>query len=176
MEYLTVSLVNTFMIAAIEGGVYPPDANAAADKALLSLSRIRSVSEIPEIISEAAIQLCGMVRETKRKDSGNIHVEMAKHYLETHLTQEIRMEEVSRSIGISLFHLSRIFKTHTGYSMREYLIRERIDAAKQLLAENKKTIPEVAFLLRFCDQSYFTKVFREKTGMTPVQYRNQFIF
>ena len=46
-EYLTVSLVNTFMIAAIEGGVYPPDANAIADQALRKLSQIRSVSELP---------------------------------------------------------------------------------------------------------------------------------
>lgn len=176
MEYLTVSLVNTFMIAAIEGGVYPPDANAIADKALRSLSRIRSVSEIPELISEAAIQLCDMVRETKRKDSGNIHVEKAKNYLSAHLTQEIRMEQVANAVGISLFHLSHIFKSCTGYTMREYLTQERINAAKQLLTENEKTIPQIAFLLRFCDQSYFTKVFRGKTGMTPVQYRNRFIF
>ncbi len=173
LEYLTVSLVNTFMIAAIEGGVYPPEANAIADQALRKLSQIKSVTEIPTLVSEAALRLSDMVRETKRQDTGNIHVEKAKHYLSDHLTQEIRTEDTAAAVGLSPYHLSRLFKTHTGLTMREYLIRERIEAAKQLLAATDRTIPQIASLLRFCDQSYFTLVFRRQTGRTPGEYRKE---
>ena len=175
LEYLTVSLVNTFMIAAIQGGVYPPEANAIADQALRRLSQIRSVTEIPALVSEAALRLCEMVRETKRQDTGNVHVEKAKHYLTDHLTQEIRTEDIAEAVGISPYHLSRLFKTHTGLTLREYLARERIEAAKQLLATTDRTIPQIASLLRFCDQSYFTMVFRRQTGQTPGEYRNKYI-
>ena len=175
LEYLTVSLVNTFMIAAIQGGVYPPEANAIADQALRRLSQIRSVTEIPALVSEAALRLCEMVRETRRQDTGNVHVEKAKHYLTDHLTQEIRTDDIAEAVGLSPYHLSRLFKTHTGLTIREYLARERIEAAKQLLAVSDRTIPQIASLLRFCDQSYFTMVFRRQTGQTPGEYRNKYI-
>ena len=173
LEYLTVSLVNTFMIAAIQGGVYPPEANAIADQALRRLSQIRSVTEIPALVSEAALRLCEMVRETRRQDTGNVHVEKAKHYLTDHLTQEIRTDDIAEAVGLSPYHLSRLFKTHTGLTLREYLTRERIEAAKQLLAVSDRTIPQIASLLRFCDQSYFTMVFRRQTGQTPGEYRKE---
>ena len=175
LEYLTVSLVNTFMIAAIQGGVYPPEANAIADQALRRLSQIRSVTEIPALVSEAALRLCEMVRETRRQDTGNVHVEKAKHYLTDHLTQEIRTDDIAEAVGLSPYHLSRLFKTHTGLTLREFLTKERIEAAKQLLATTDRTIPQIASLLRFCDQSYFTMVFRRQTGQTPGEYRNKYI-
>ena len=173
LEYLTVSLVNTFMIAAIQGGVYPPDANAAADQALRRLSQIRSIDEIPAIVRETAVRLCRMVQETKLQNTGNEHVEKAKHFISTHLTQEIRIEDVAADAGVSPYHLSRLFKAHTGRTMRDYLSHERIEAAKELLAARDQSIPEIASLLRFCDQSYFTLVFRRETGMTPGQDRKE---
>ena len=48
---------------------------------------------------------------------------------------------------------------------------ERIEAARQLLVTTDRSIPQIASLMRFCDQSYFTLVFRQKTGQTPGQYR-----
>ena len=173
LEYLTVSLVNTFMIAAIQGGVYPPEANAVADQALRRLSQSKTVTELPALVSEAALRLCEMVRETRRQDTGNVHVEKAKHYLTDHLTQEIRTEDIAEAVGLSPYHLSRLFKTHTGLTLREYLTRERIEAAKQLLATSDRTIPQIASLLRFCDQSYFTMVFRRQTGQTPGEYKKK---
>ncbi len=173
LEYLTVSLVNTFMIAAIEGGVYPPEANAAADQALRRLSRIQDGSEIGKILQDTAIRLCSMVVSSRKQNSGNEHVEAAKHFMSSHLTQEIRMEDVAFAAGISLYHLSRLFKEKTGQTMREYLTSERMDMARQLLASSEYSIPQIASLLRFCDQSHFTLVFHRETGKTPGQYRKE---
>ncbi len=173
LEYLTVSLINTFMIAAIQGGVYPPEANAAADRALRRLSYIKKASDIPDLVSEAALCLCQMVNEARWEDTGNVHVEKARHYLSDHLTQEIRTEDVANAVGISPYHLSRLFRSLTGQTMRQYLIRERIEAARQLLVTTDRTIPQIASLLRFCDQSYFTRVFRQAVGITPAAYRER---
>ena len=171
LEYLTVSLVNTFMIAAIQGGVYPPEANAIADQALRRLSQIKTVTESPALVSEAALRLCGMVRETKRQDTGNVHVEKAKHYLTDHLTQEIRTDDIAEAVGLSPYHLSRLFKTHTGLTLREYLTRERIEAAKQLLLESRLQVAEIAERCGFGSCSYFIKQFRSHFGATPKNYR-----
>lgn len=83
------------------------------------------------------------------------------------------MEDVAADVGLSLCHLSHLFKAHTGTTMREHLTALRIETARQLLITGDRSIPEIASLLRFCDQSYFTRVFRRHTGRTPAQYRNE---
>ena len=172
MEYMAVSLVNTFMIAAIQGGVYPPEANWIADEALRRLLRVREPAAISAVIHDAALRLCEKVHETKNEDTGNPHVERAKRFILTHLTQEIGTAEVAADVGVSPYHLSRLFKTHTGQTMHGYLTDQRIEAAKRLLASDAHPIPEIAALLRFCDQSHFTGIFRKRVGITPGQYRN----
>lgn len=172
LEYLAVSLVNTFMIAAIEGGVYPPDANAAADQALRLLSQTHSTAGIPEIVHNAAVQLCEMTAAIQQGNTGNAHVEKAKRFIESHLTQEIRTEDIAAFVGISACRLSHVFKAVTGQTLKGYLTQERIRTAKQLLSARDYTIPQIASLLRFCDQSYFTRVFRQMEGVTPNVYRD----
>ena len=173
IEYMAVSLVNTFMIAAIQGGAYPPEANMIADQALRRLLHVRTPADISPIIREAALQLCEKAREAQRADTGNIHVERARNYLATHLTQDLAAADIADYVGVSQSHLSRLFRKHTGRSMREYVVDERIAAAKQLLETTDRSIPSIASLLRFCDQSYFTCSFRERTGTTPAQYRRE---
>ncbi len=173
LEYMTVSLVNTFMIAAIQGGVYPPEANWIADKARRDLIAIHKPSEIPAIINDTAIRLCEKVADTKKNDTGNPHVEKAKQYILTHLTQEITSADIAAHSGISQSHLSRLFKRLTGTTMMGYLSDERIRAAQGLLLSSDMTIPEIAALLRFCDQSHFTYAFRRKTGITPRAYKSK---
>ena len=114
-----------------------------------------------------------MVNEARWEDTGNVHVEKARHYLSDHLTQDIRTEDVTHAAGISPYHLSRLFRSLTGQTMRQYLIHERIEAARQLLVTTDRTIPQIASLLRFCDQSYFTRVFRQAVGITPAAYRER---
>ena len=172
LEYLTVSLVNTFMIAAIQGGVYPPHVNAAADQALRRLARIQGIAEIPVLVNETALEMCALVRQEKEENTGNSHVEKAKQFISTHLTQEITASDVAEAVGISPYHLSRLFHANTGKTMKEYLSDERIETACRLLAASERSIPEIASLLRFCDQSYFTAVFHRKTGMTPARWRS----
>ena len=92
----------------------------------------------------------------------------------THLTQEIDTEKIAEAVGVSPYHLSRLFRSLTGETMRNYLLRERIEAAKQMLVTDSRSIPQIASFLRFCDQSYFTAVFRRHTGMTPGQYRSKY--
>lgn len=170
IEYMAVSLVNTFMIAAIEAGVYPPEANWTADYALHQIAE-STMDKFPDIIRAAAITFCEQVKARKQQSTGNPHVEKARKYLLTHLTQEVTLEEVADHVGISKYHLSHIFKEHAGMTIRQYMTHERIEAAKDLLETSDKSIPEIAALFQFCDQSYFTYVFRTNVGMTPGEYR-----
>ena len=79
---------------------------------------------------------------------------------------------MAQAVGLSPAHLSRLFSRCTGQAMRTYLTGERVKAAQRLLVTDECSIAQVASRLRFCDQSYFTQVFRQHTGLTPRQYRN----
>lgn len=171
-EYLTVSLVNTFMIAAIQGGAYPPEANWIADRALVRLASLHDLSGIPELVSDAALQLCELVDRTRRETTLDAHVKKAKHYIVAHITKDVRVQDIAQEVGLNPSYLCRLFKARTGQTMRAFLIQERIVIARKLLADDEYTIPQIATHLRFCDQSYFTKVFREHTGMTSKRYRD----
>lgn len=168
---MAVSLINTFMIAAIEGGIYPPEANWIADRGLHRLLLSGNPSEIPPVIEDTAHELCKKVNEAKIKDTGNPHVEKAKHYILTHISQPVTASEVAEHVGLSQYHLSRLFKKLTGQTIMEYLTNERIETSRQLLVSGTMELQQIAALLHFCDQSHFTQVFRKKTGMTPAQYR-----
>lgn len=89
------------MIAAIQGGAYPPEANWIADRALRRLSTFDGLDELVPIAYDAGLELCELVAASKRTDTGNFYVEQAKRYLSTHLTQEIRVTEVADAIGLS---------------------------------------------------------------------------
>jgi len=71
---------------------------------------------------------------------------------------------------MSLWHFSRMFKQSTGLSPHQYLIRERIEAAKRLLVKPETSLEKIATELGFSDQSHLITVFRRFTGLTPKQY------
>lgn len=172
MEYLTVALIVAFMIAAIQGGVYPPEANWISDQALTQLSHLRQPAEIPALVTEAALLFCEKVRETREGNTGNPHVEQIKNYISSHLTQPITLQEIADAVGLSKYHMCRLFKSLTGKTINEQIIDTRIELAKQMLLTGEYTITEISSLLQFCDQSYFTRVFREVTDETPNVFRD----
>lgn len=173
LEYMAVSLVNTFMIAAILGGVFPQEANWIADRQLRKIAGCSDMTRTAGIIREAAYLFSEKVRNTKKDNTGNLHVEKARQYIHTHLTQDISIDDIAGAAGISRYHLSRLFREKSGKTIGEYLQSRRIEAAKELLVLTDRSIAEIAQLLRFCDQSYFIAVFRRKTGITPNSYRQK---
>ena len=69
-------------------------------------------------------------------------------------------------------YFSTIFKQSCGSSFKEYLNYIRIEESKHLLTETNYSIIDIAVAVGFEDQSYFTKVFKKFTGLTPKRFRN----
>ena len=70
-------------------------------------------------------------------------------------------------------YLARVFKKETGLSIGGYLQDIRMNEAKKLLAHTNVPVNEVAMGVGYDNISYFSHVFREKTGLTPVEYRRR---
>lgn len=92
-------------------------------------------------------------------------------YINEHLSQGIKLEDLASEIGITQFHFSRLFKKSTGMSPHQYVMQQRIEKAKQLLKKANLPISNIALDCGFNSQSHLGKYFRAITGMTPKAYR-----
>jgi AraC family transcriptional regulator len=101
-------------------------------------------------------------------------IRRAKDFIRANLTNGISLKEIADAAGdVSPYHFSRLFKEATGFSPYQFLIECRIVTAQQLLRTKRDlSLGEIAFRCGFADQSAFTRCYRQRTGLTPKQYRD----
>jgi AraC family transcriptional regulator len=92
-------------------------------------------------------------------------------YIAANLSQSLALTEIAAIAGMSAYHFARLFKSSTGLSPHQYVLAQRIERAKHLLLEGQSSVIDVALESGFNDQSYFSKMFRKATGVSPVRYR-----
>lgn len=95
----------------------------------------------------------------------------AKKYIENHYFENIKLKDIADSVHLSEIYFHNIFTETFGISPHKYLIDYRINKAKLYLAQNEKSISEIAELTGFGCQQYFNKAFKKETGMTPASFR-----
>jgi len=84
----------------------------------------------------------------------------------------IVIPEQAAKMGISPGLLERAFRNKVGTSVTYFLIRERIRKAKELLSDRRLTVAEIALAVGYSDHSYFTRLFKKETGITPSELRS----
>lgn len=94
-------------------------------------------------------------------------------YLDRNYPQSITLDELSKSFGISKYHMSREFKRYIGKSPNDYLIDIRLDHAKVLLVDSSRTIAEIGQLVGIPNTNHFLYLFKTREGITPSAFRKQ---
>ncbi len=97
-----------------------------------------------------------------------------QHWLEEHFADKFRFEDVAREHGMSIRNFMRRFQTATGDKPLHYLQRLRIETAKGLLSGSRKSIKTISYEVGYDDASFFARLFRQHTDLSPNQYRQQF--
>ena len=93
-------------------------------------------------------------------------------YINANLSDNLELGVLAKVAGVNLYHFARAFKQSTGQSPHQYVIRRRIEQAKELLGHPQVSIIEASACTGFVDQSHFSKVFRRIVGVSPSEYRN----
>lgn len=130
----------------------------------LQLARLRGW--VCEILLESAAQL-----NTATKAEPDDVVQAAEAHLRNRLDEKVRMSEVARALGVTRARLFEQFKRGTGMTPNDFLQRVRVEKARELMANRRKSVTEVAFAVGFSSSQYFSTVFRRYTGQTPGEYR-----
>lgn len=127
-----------------------------------------SLLELFALLSE---QFEGQLRDRleSEKDSGK--VEEIIRYIHENLDQELNMEALAVSYGVSSRYVRRYFQEQMGMGSSEYITMLRIGRAKQLLWRPEYSVTDVALMCGFSSSQYFCRVFRRQTKTTPAQYR-----
>ena len=92
-------------------------------------------------------------------------------YIEAHLGEEISIIGLAKEAGLSPDHFARCFAVSFGQPPHRYVRQRRIEVALRMLTSSSRSIAEISVELGFSDQSHFTRVYRQQTGMTPSQTR-----
>jgi YesN/AraC family two-component response regulator len=96
-------------------------------------------------------------------------VQQTMHWLNKHLHEKIKLDDLADTLNFNKYYISRVFKNMTGFSINEYLIECRLNRAKYLLEmEENKSIQEIAVMCGFEYNTYFTRLFRQRLGLPPI--------
>ena len=172
-EYMAVLIISMLVREAMEAGVSPDQAYNINDLYLQALSESASTEAHRQIARSAAVKLQELLTQTRKTQSP--HVEACKNYIAAHLHRDFTLEDIAVYAGVSPAYLSALFSRTEHISLTEYTLRRRIAAAQNMLRFSDYPIGLIAEYLCFCSQSYFSTVFKRITGVTPLNYRKQFL-
>lgn len=105
-----------------------------------------------------------------------ISIENVIDYIENNLEGKLGLDEVSRAVHYSKYHLHRIFTDTVGISIHDYVQRRQLTEAAKLLVFSDKTIIEIALMCGYESQQAFTSIFKEMYKLPPAEYRNNQVF
>lgn len=96
-----------------------------------------------------------------------------KNYIDANYAANISLDTLASMTHMSKYYMVHAFTKHTGLSPINYLLQKRLQMGKSLLESSNYSIADVATMLGFSSQSYFSQTFKKSVGKTPVQYRRE---
>jgi two-component system, response regulator YesN len=166
----SIELCSLLSRAAIEGGAPTDNILKINNNFLKIISNINDFEnlcyKLQEVVEAFTESMFGTV---STKNNGII--KKAIHYIAKNFSRNITLEDVAKEVHLNPSYFSSFFKQSTGSSFKEYLNMIRIEESKRLLANTDYSVIDIAVATGFDTQSYFSKVFKKYTGLTPRQYR-----
>lgn len=100
-------------------------------------------------------------------------IRRAMQYLDAHLADDVGLAELATEIGLSPGHLAAAFRRQTGLPPHRWLMRRRLERARDLLANSPESVTEIAHACGFASSQHMATLFRRQTGQTPSEHRRQ---
>jgi AraC-like DNA-binding protein len=122
----------------------------------------------------AAASRLRLGRPPRRRDTARVHAGVVgdvKGLLAAHLGERLSLMQIADSVHVAPNHLCTVFRWQTGFSIHRYLIRLRLAAVRERMADQRDTLADLATEFGFAHQSHLTAAFRREFGATPARLR-----
>lgn len=154
----------------------------ASEESIKELGRLEQMADkvvegldVKELLSLLTEMQNVVLGEKKGEITGNIrdYVKEAVAYINENYFEELTLSGLSEKYAVESSYFSKLFKQETGENLMLYIAGKRIEKAKDLMRREDINIAEVAFMVGYDDYTYFSKVFKKHTGVSPREYRNR---
>ena len=96
------------------------------------------------------------------------------NYVQHHLSDAIKTEQIARALYVSRPYLSKKFRESTGETLTDFILKEKTEEAKRLLRYSDKSLTAIGSYLGFSSPSHFSRIFRKYAGSSPHEYRERY--
>jgi AraC-like DNA-binding protein len=135
-----------------------------------------SLTSIGTALASRAIALCRTsnpppARASTRSPLPKWRLKRVIEHVDAHLQHRVTLAEMAAVAGLTRMHFAAQFRRATGVSPHGYLLRRRVERAKELLRDIRRPLVDVALSVGFATQAHFTTVFKRFAGQTPHRWR-----
>lgn len=157
--------------AAIEGGLPVKTAKELEADFLRRVENQRTSTSLASLCREVIDTFVKQVAQHKGYTEMSQPVSLCCNYIKKHISETLTLKELAEQTGYAEYYLARKFQKETGVRLLDYIKQTRLDYARILLSTTNLSVQQISEKLQFGTRNYFTKLFREYAGISPMEYR-----
>ncbi|WP_242673662.1 helix-turn-helix domain-containing protein [Bacillus thuringiensis] len=158
---------------AIDGGLPSEEAFSISELYIQNVEKLSDINSILILVKEAFATFTEHVKTYIVRNYSKT-ITTCQNYILKNIYQELSLKQLAHITDKNPMYLSTLFKKEVDMSLIEYVQRKKVEEAKKLLTLTNYSLLDISTWLNFNNQSYFTKIFKKYTEVTPKQYRDQY--
>ncbi len=171
LKYTSITVLTLASRAAIRGGLSCDYSFRIEESYVRKIISLKTAESVGLLLAQALFDFTSHVAALKLTQRSDNMLMDALRYIQENCTQAITVCDVASHVGYSRTYLSRKFKEELHFSVSSFIMRCRLEHAKELLRYTNKSLSEISACLNFSSQSHFQKAFKEAFQVTPLAYR-----
>lgn len=172
VKFRVLELVSLLSRAAVQGGAPEEEILEISYRCQREIGYYSSLDGMALWLSKILHQFTDLVFASRDTEYGTM-IAQAIRYIRKHYQEHLTLEETASAVSLSPTYFSRIFNAKMHISFSSYVNRLRVEQAQRLLLNTRLSLVEISGLVGFEDQSYFSKVFKSFTNVSPRNYRKR---
>ncbi|MEK3909962.1 response regulator [Paenibacillus sp. FSL H7-0331] len=168
-------IISMYMIIACSELLLELEASVTAiqeseQRLMNKLAGFETVSELMSALLEHVRLTYDAIADKREHKTRNV-VTLIKGYIEEHYAKDLTIAEIAATVYLTTTYICLLFKQETGMTINDYVIEVRLREAKRMLADPQHKTYDICYAVGYKDPSYFSKLFKKHTGLTPSEFR-----
>ncbi len=159
-----------FTRSAIDAGVDPDDAFYLSDACIKNIETFTDCDKLEQFEKKILTDFIKLINKT-RANKYKTPISDIVMYIYENTTKKLTVASIAEYTHLSKDYLSKLFYKVVGIHLTDYILMQKVEMSKNFLEHTDMKITDIAVLFEFCNQGYYSKVFKKYTDTTPYMYR-----